>query len=92
MILGALYIGWQVWQYCRQSGSQPDIAHLMTSTGTIPVAYSSVAQLVEQLAVNQLVVGSSPTRGANLYHHVFQLLTTLRQQDKPANLELLLRR
>ena len=27
--------------------------------------YSSVAQLVEQLTVNQLVVGSSPTRGAN---------------------------
>ena len=26
--------------------------------------YSSVAQLVEQLTVNQLVVGSSPTRGA----------------------------
>ena len=26
--------------------------------------HSSVAQLVEQLTVNQLVVGSSPTRGA----------------------------
>ena len=29
--------------------------------------YSSVAQLVEQLTVNQLVAGSSPARGANLY-------------------------
>jgi hypothetical protein len=35
--------------------------------------YSSVAQLVEQLTVNQLVAGSSPARGAtkielNYYH------------------------
>ena len=29
------------------------------------VIYSSVAQLVEQLTVNQLVAGSSPARGAN---------------------------
>ena len=29
------------------------------------VFYSSVAQLVEQLTVNQLVAGSSPARGAN---------------------------
>ena len=28
--------------------------------------YSSVAQLVEQLTVNQLVAGSSPARGAKL--------------------------
>ena len=28
-------------------------------------SYSSVAQLVEQLTVNQLVAGSSPARGAN---------------------------
>ena len=28
--------------------------------------YSSVAQLVEQLTVNQLVAGSSPARGANI--------------------------
>ena len=28
--------------------------------------HSSVAQLVEQLTVNQLVVGSSPTRGAKI--------------------------
>ena len=29
------------------------------------IKYSSVAQLVEQLTVNQLVAGSSPARGAN---------------------------
>ena len=28
--------------------------------------YSSVAQLVEQLTVNQLVAGSSPARGAKV--------------------------
>ena len=31
------------------------------------VPYSSVAQLVEQLTVNQLVAGSSPARGAKFY-------------------------
>ena len=30
------------------------------------ISYSSVAQLVEQLTVNQLVAGSSPARGANI--------------------------
>ena len=29
--------------------------------------HSSVAQLVEQLTVNQLVAGSSPARGANKF-------------------------
>jgi hypothetical protein len=29
--------------------------------------HSSIAQLVEHSAVNRVVVGSSPTRGANLY-------------------------
>ena len=32
-----------------------------------PKLHSSVAQLVEQLTVNQLVAGSSPARGAKLY-------------------------
>ncbi len=32
----------------------------------IPFQYSPVAQSVEQLAVNQLVVGSSPTGGAKV--------------------------
>ena len=30
--------------------------------------HSSVAQLVEQLTVNQLVAGSSPARGANYFN------------------------
>ena len=30
------------------------------------ISYSSVAQLVEQLTVNQLVAGSSPARGASI--------------------------
>ena len=33
--------------------------------------YSSVAQLVEQLTVNQLVAGSSPARGAKKNYPVF---------------------
>ena len=33
--------------------------------------YSSVAQLVEQLTVNQLVAGSSPARGAKLINRFF---------------------
>ena len=37
------------------------------------VKHSSVAQLVEQLTVNQLVAGSSPARGAKNYP-VFEIL------------------
>ena len=33
--------------------------------------YSSVAQLVEQLTVNQLVAGSSPARGANKIYSIY---------------------
>ena len=36
------------------------------STPTLSTIYSPVAQLAEQAAVNRLVVGSSPTRGAIL--------------------------
>ena len=39
-----------------------DILHLLLTL--LYQKYSSVAQSVEQLAVNQLVVGSSPTGGA----------------------------
>ena len=41
------------------------------------VFYSSVAQLVEQLTVNQLVAGSSPARGAN-YPVSFKLAAFLK--------------
>ena len=39
----------------------------------LELIHSSVAQLVEQLTVNQLVAGSSPARGAkNLISQLFQ--------------------
>ena len=39
--------------------------HEVKNKINIDLIYSSVAQLVEQLTVNQLVAGSSPARGAN---------------------------
>ena len=36
--------------------------------------HSSVAQLVEQLTVNQLVAGSSPARGAKKYYPTFETI------------------
>ena len=42
---------------------------------TVCLSYSSVAQLVEQLTVNQLVAGSSPARGANYYPVSFKSVT-----------------
>ena len=52
-------------------GSIPGVASkknlvLVTKKSKLDFLYSSVAQLVEQLTVNQLVAGSSPARGANL--------------------------
>ena len=38
---------------------------------------SSLAQLVEQLTVNQFVAGSSPARGANIYGEVVEWSITL---------------
>ena len=38
---------------------------LIKKKSKLSFLYSSVAQLVEQLTVNQLVAGSSPARGAN---------------------------
>jgi hypothetical protein len=42
--------------------------------------HSSVAQLVEQLTVNQLVAGSSPARGAkkNFLNKIFKLFAALK--------------
>ena len=50
-------------------GSIPGIASkknlvLVLKKSKLRFLYSSVAQLVEQLTVNQLVAGSSPARGA----------------------------
>ena len=41
------------------------------STPSVPSNYSGLAQLVEQVAVNHPVAGSSPARGANFSHHRF---------------------
>ena len=43
----------------------PPKKFLLIVIKTVCLYYSSVAQLVEQLTVNQLVAGSSPARGAN---------------------------
>ena len=53
-------------------GSIPGVASkknlvLVTKKSKLAFLYSSVAQLVEQLTVNQLVAGSSPARGAKNY-------------------------
>ena len=50
-------------------GSIPGVASkknlvLVTKKSKLDFLHSSVAQLVEQLTVNQLVAGSSPARGA----------------------------
>ena len=50
-------------------GSIPGVASkknlvLVTKKSKLTFLHSSVAQLVEQLTVNQLVAGSSPARGA----------------------------
>ena len=41
---------------------------LIKKKSKLSFLYSSVAQLVEQLTVNQLVAGSSPARGAKNYY------------------------
>ena len=53
-------------------GSIPGVASkknlvLVIKKSKLKFLYSSVAQLVEQLTVNQLVAGSSPARGAKNY-------------------------
>ena len=53
-------------------GSIPGVASkknlvLVLKESKLTFLYSSVAQLVEQLTVNQLVAGSSPARGAKNY-------------------------
>ncbi len=53
-------------------GSIPGVASkknlvLVIKESKLIFLYSSVAQLVEQLTVNQLVAGSSPARGAKNY-------------------------
>ena len=57
-------------------GSIPGVASkknlvLVTKKSKLAFLHSSVAQLVEQLTVNQLVAGSSPARGATKINKTF---------------------
>ena len=47
---------------------------LVLKKSKLSFLHSSVAQLVEQLTVNQLVVGSSPTRGAKNLLYILKIL------------------
>ena len=49
---------------------------LVLKESKLSFLHSSVAQLVEQLTVNQLVAGSSPARGAKNYPTLDILLAT----------------
>ncbi len=60
-------------------GSIPGVASkknlvLVTKKSKLAFLHSSVAQLVEQLTVNQLVAGSSPARGAKKKLNSFKKL------------------
>ena len=62
-------------------GSIPGVASkknlvLVLKKSKLSFLHSSVAQLVEQLTVNQLVASSSPARGARNYPTFEILLTT----------------
>ena len=66
-------------------GSIPGVASkknlvLVIKKSKLSFLYSSVAQLVEQLTVNQLVAGSSPARGAkkNFLNEILKLFATLK--------------
>ena len=69
-------------------GSIPGVASkknlvLVLKKSKLSFLHSSVAQLVEQLTVNQLVAGSSPARGAKkknlkLFFKNFRLILKLR--------------
>ncbi len=53
------------------SGRGLQINIVFKKKNRIVLFYSPIAQLVEQLTVNQLVAGSSPARGAKKYYAVF---------------------
>ena len=60
-------------------GSIPGVASkknlvLVTKKSKLTFLHSSVAQLVEQLTVNQLGAGSSPARGANNNYPTLEIL------------------
>ena len=60
-------------------GSIPGVASkknlvLVLKKSKLSFLHSSVAQLVEQLTVNQLVAGSSPARGAKNFYPTFVIV------------------
>ena len=66
-------------------GSIPGVASkknlvLVTKKSKLAFLHSSVAQLVEQLTVNQLVAGSSPARGAkkDFLNEILKLFAALK--------------
>ena len=66
-------------------GSIPGVASkknlvLVLKKSKLSFLHSSVAQLVEQLTVNQLVAGSSPARGAkkNFLNKILKLFAALK--------------
>ena len=63
-------------------GSIPGVASkknlvLVLKKSKLSFLHSSVAQLVEQLTVNQLVAGSSPARGARKLANFFELRSVI---------------
>ena len=67
-------------------GSIPGIASkknlvLVLKKSKLRFLYSSVAQLVEQLTVNQLVAGSSPARGAKKFYPTFEIVLLVSCKD-----------
>ncbi len=51
---------------------------LVLKKSKLSFLHSSVAQLVEQLTVNQLVAGSSPARGAKIIKQIFSNIMGLK--------------
>ena len=71
-------------------GSIPGVASkknlvLALKKSKLSFLHSSVAQLVEQLTVNQLVAGSSPARGAKKNLKYFYLLIDVRAEPIKLN-------
>ena len=54
---------------------------LMKKKSKLSFLHSSVAQLVEQLTVNQLVAGSSPARGAKNFYPTFEIVLFVSCKD-----------
>ena len=67
-------------------GSIPGVASkkilvLVLKKSKLSFLYSSVAQLVEQLTVNQLVAGSSPAREPKIFYPTFEIVLLVSRKD-----------